>query len=383
MRRSLMTAIPGLLKPRVSGVTPIVWLLRDEFLTDEAAPLASPRTAEPGPGTLTLVQNDDGQMSISDGKLLIPVQVTPAWGDQGFYGPAMARIAGRALVTTLTWTVRDDCMIAWQRSASLANSAFNNIANAFYMPSSGQVYSGDAQVGFPFSAITLSANTVYDVAVVLRTSGAFLLLKGGTFTVWTLLWVSGVDNSASVYASISNYDGAESVEFFGVRDLPAPFDTDYGIASVNVATPVSGTSYTATADAITDMEITLPESPSSGDRMELRYRVQDDDNYMVFYARYSGSAWDVRIDKVEGGSATQLLNVTNVGTPDTLRVITDGNRHDAYTKSGTTWTRRNGQINNSFNAALTTIKPVFEVGSVGSLRSYPRTSPAYAELDRR
>src|SRR5690554_5370131 len=111
--QAMVSVIQGRLS-RVSGVTPIVWLLRDEFLTDEAAPLASPRTAEPGPGTLTLVQND-GQMSISDGKLLIPVQVTPAWGDQGFYGPAMARIAGRALVTTLTWTVRDDCMIAWQR----------------------------------------------------------------------------------------------------------------------------------------------------------------------------------------------------------------------------------------------------------------------------
>jgi len=380
MRRSLMTAIPGLLKPRVSGVTPIVWLLRDEFLTDEAAPLTSPRTAEPGPGTLTLVQND-GQMSISDGKLVFPAQTTPAWGDLGFYGSQIGRQAGRALFTNLHITTFDAVRVGFHPAAAL-NSSFNNVADAiFYVGANGaiSVIEGSSQV---LNAFSVALNTEYQVSIALRAAGAFYFLKGGIYTDWTLVWVMAAGASTTIYPALSNHAATGSLGHLRIRDLPTPFDTDYGIASVNQATPTSGTSYTATADAITDMEITLPESPSSGDRMELRYRVQDDDNYMVFYARYSGSAWDVRIDKVEGGSATQLLNVTNVGTPDTLRVITDGNRHDAYTKSGTTWTKRNGQINNSFNAALTTIKPVFEVGSVGSLRSYPRTSPAYAELDR-
>lgn len=46
----------------------VIYLLNDQFTTDAAAPLASPRTCEPGPGTLTLVQND-GQFSISGGEV--------------------------------------------------------------------------------------------------------------------------------------------------------------------------------------------------------------------------------------------------------------------------------------------------------------------------
>ena len=33
----------------------VEFLLRDEFTTPDAAPITSPRTCEPGPGTLTFV----------------------------------------------------------------------------------------------------------------------------------------------------------------------------------------------------------------------------------------------------------------------------------------------------------------------------------------
>src|SRR5690606_9097667 len=100
MRRSLMTAIPGLLKPRVSGVTPIVWLLRDEFLTDEAAPLASPRTAEPGPGTLTIA-DDDECWAISSSALQ-SLKANETEQQPAIYSETgLARVAGRALLARL------------------------------------------------------------------------------------------------------------------------------------------------------------------------------------------------------------------------------------------------------------------------------------------
>ena len=38
---------------RVSAGIVITYLLRDEFTTDEAAPITVPRTSEPGPGEMT------------------------------------------------------------------------------------------------------------------------------------------------------------------------------------------------------------------------------------------------------------------------------------------------------------------------------------------
>ena len=44
-------------------------LLYDKFSTPDAAPITSPRTCEPGPGTLTFVQPSN-QLSIANGKLV-------------------------------------------------------------------------------------------------------------------------------------------------------------------------------------------------------------------------------------------------------------------------------------------------------------------------
>src|ERR1035437_7829996 len=51
------------------GAAAVVYLLLDRFTTDHAAPLATPRTAEPGPGALTITDSGS-HMSISGGKLL-------------------------------------------------------------------------------------------------------------------------------------------------------------------------------------------------------------------------------------------------------------------------------------------------------------------------
>src|SRR3990172_1150048 len=85
------------------GAIYLLWLLRDEFTLAAGAPLASPRTCEPGPGQLTLVQTD-GQFSVVNGQLVIPEQATPTYGDLGFYGGAFVRQLGRTLVCEITPT---------------------------------------------------------------------------------------------------------------------------------------------------------------------------------------------------------------------------------------------------------------------------------------
>lgn len=88
------------------------FLLRDEFTTLEAAPVASPRDCEPGPGITTFDQTD-GQFLIIADELVWPVQATPTWGDQDFYStddtPAVyARKTGRVYKTRLALTSGSD-----------------------------------------------------------------------------------------------------------------------------------------------------------------------------------------------------------------------------------------------------------------------------------
>src|SRR5690606_4514241 len=45
------------------------YLLRDEFLTDQAAPISSPRAAEPGPGVLVLRHSENTYWLIDGGIL--------------------------------------------------------------------------------------------------------------------------------------------------------------------------------------------------------------------------------------------------------------------------------------------------------------------------
>src|SRR3972149_12041444 len=98
----------------------LIVLLDDEFITAEAAPLASPRACEPGPGTLTLVQTD-GEMSIGAGALVFPAQATPVLGDQGFYGTGVTRAAGVGLLNRVNYsTVATDYPFAWATAATLA-----------------------------------------------------------------------------------------------------------------------------------------------------------------------------------------------------------------------------------------------------------------------
>ena len=54
---------------RSGGISAVQFLFRDDFLTDEAAPLVSPRTAEAGPGIVNLI--DTGNiMDISGGEIV-------------------------------------------------------------------------------------------------------------------------------------------------------------------------------------------------------------------------------------------------------------------------------------------------------------------------
>ncbi len=78
----------------------LTFLLRADFTTDDAAPVESPHTAEPGPGTLTITDAED-KWSISSGKLNTAPYATPVFGaPSAISANAVTRAAGVALVAT-------------------------------------------------------------------------------------------------------------------------------------------------------------------------------------------------------------------------------------------------------------------------------------------
>jgi hypothetical protein len=229
--------------------------------------------------------------------------------------------------------------------------------------------------GITFEA--LSSNTAYEVAVVLRSAGAFYFSKlSGS---WKLMWVDAAGTTATVYPMFGNFDSAGTLDYFRVGDLPAPFTTDNGIATLNVSSP-SG-SYTGTADQIIEMTLTAPGSITT--EAGFRFRVVDADNYWKIYFNTSGA---LRVDSIEAGVATNRKNVAGVisgGQTVTLREIMSSTAQDSYSLAGTTWTKRGSQLTNDIHTTATGVATDVGAGwTVSNFRSYPVESPQYTILDR-
>jgi hypothetical protein len=164
-----------------------------------------------------------------------------------------------------------------------------------------------------------------------------------------------------------------------LTDLGAPLNTAQDFATLNVASPLVQ-DYTATADQITDLDLTAPGTITT--EAGLIYRKQDASNYWREYFDVLGA---YRVDSVAAGTPTNRTNVAAViavGQTRTIRVSTHGNLHDHYTFSGTTPSKRGNQLSFSTYAAEATVQPDIGAGwTAANLRSYPRISSNYDGLD--
>ena len=263
------------------GETPLVYLLRDLFTTPDSAPITSPRTCEPGPGTLTFVQTD-GTQAISGGKHVFTAQSTPVWGDQGFYDDEQTRAAGLALVDTLNLTTWEECGIGWHAAAavvdpdSMEHAIQANTAN-------GQL---DNENATPI-ATGLSASTDYRLAQILRSVGCFDVLDGA------LVGVSNEGATASLYPSFSNLDGAGSNDDVDVVDLPAngypKWDADFSTVTDSLSAPASSTTFDHDIDC--HARWTVTHETGKLVRIELR---STNANNRIFITGTSGEVFQVK-----------------------------------------------------------------------------------------
>jgi len=337
----------------------LTFLLRDDFITAASAPLTSPRTAEPGPGTLTITDTGNN-LSISSGGLQV-ANGTSAWGDPGIRSVAsFARLAGRAAVINFTVT----------GSAKFAQFGWDDNASGELLVST---YFSNGTVLKAYDNGTLTGNldaygqVAYKLAVVLRATGAFHFIKGGTFTDWTLIWVGNAGTATPLYAAWLGYTLPGTLDNFRVLDLPAPFGTDYGIATDREVGAVSaGTTFTHEANCV--IEWTQTTVPSAGET-EVFIRVQDASNYWRVMVTSAGTF--ILYEVVAGTPTSRASAATVVSNGHRIVIVADGTTIRGYSNNVLRWT-----YSSASNFATETDGELDALGTGGAVSdvvAWPRT----------
>lgn len=191
----------------------IKYLIHDDFLVADPAPVASPRAAEPGPGTALIRDIETDKLSIADGWLEWAAQATPAWNDQDivYDTPVITREAGRAFL--LKWrcaTAVNHQPIVFVDSTTPNFSGVNNI-HGLYQFGDANLYLFNKTISTPCKVVSFAADgTQYWLCGVLLSTGCMWFIKGGTYSNWTLIYVERVNSDATLYAASANYSGVFS-----------------------------------------------------------------------------------------------------------------------------------------------------------------------------
>lgn len=359
------------------GVSGLDWKLRDEFTTAAVAPLTSPRPCEPGPGLIT-ISDSGNRASIASGALTFTGggSANPHFIGQAAAG--LARVVGRMFLMEHTPGGARN-VLGWQTVTSASNAAHGLQVNGTALTITDSATGGfNMATGF-----TVASSTSYQIAVIARTAGMHILIKGGAYSTWTLLWTDDVGSFATMYPAVyplSNQAGTSTMSYWRIRDLAAYFNANNAIATVNAASP-SG-SYTATADQQLNITFTSPSSITA--ESGIRFRVTDASNYL--WAGFT-TAGSFQLRRYTSGTPTNLIDVASVISTSQTRMVQinmAGSTLDAYTWSGTTPTKRGSTITESQGNTQTGITTDTGSGwTAANLLSFPRTNAAWdAELDR-
>lgn len=311
------------------------FLLRDDFMTAASAPLTSPRTAEPGPGTLTLVQTD-GEFSISGGELVFPAQTTAAWGDLALYGTQLTRACGKAVLSKGAIASGIVAMCGWDIDALTTTNA-----GILLLAPTTLTVNAHGAVNLVVGAFAV--DTEYSFVCVQRGTGYWYFIKGGAFADWTLLYV-GAAGSSNEYPTLNSYSAVGTLDTFRVLDLPAPFDSDYGLCSERIASPTANATITSEANA----DIEYAWSAVTSETVELSVRRTDDDNRWIMRGDQAGST--VKLIERNAGVETERASAAQTwtnGTSYRMFIVQDGNTIRGYVANVLKWTYSSASFNNT------------------------------------
>lgn len=351
--------------------SPDLYLFRDLFTTNQPAPLGATRNTQPGPGQWSLVQLD-GSFSIVNQKLVFPTQTTPTVGDQ--YGASITtftRVAGRAILAEyLRDSTTGASFIGWLASSG---GAFANIESRAMLWSAALVSAINAAGNAP--GLTLApfvGGVAYQIGLILRGAGIFLVVKGGVYAGWTLIWPDKAGTTVTLRVGFSNTNGSGTIDNYRVVDLPAPWTSDFGICVFRSASVSSGATATGQANGWVAVDWTA----AAGETMEVSYRRTDDNNCLK--TRCIKNSNVVRTIEVNAGVETQRDSDAQTWTTSTIYTVTtlfDGSSISNFVLSGTTVAARN-TASTTFNQSATGCKVTGGV-ALANFEFYPRNVDAY------
>jgi hypothetical protein len=253
-----------ILKDFVPGITP-----------DEEAPMALPRTCDPGPGSWTLAGGDANDFSISGGKFTI---ADPGLVWTGITPPVVNRGIGIGCFSDTKWI-----------SGSLC-TAYNTVTRAGPIDVYSWVLNGNADNCYLNLGGVLvlcpswrhDLGEEYQVGIVFRSNGAFFVYReAGTATPWKLEWVSDYRSDVPLYWDIWSYRGNRSTSNVKILDLPENrhkiWATDFGIATDRVAVPSTGETVLSESNAIVE----LTWDCATGETVDIMVRRTDDDHCWI------------------------------------------------------------------------------------------------------
>ena len=350
------------------------YFVNANFPVDMVAPLGSPYAADVG--TLFLTQTD-GQFSISGGRLIVPPQTTPLWGDLGFYaekqgGGAIPRAAGRVYQYVFNATnlgVNVPFIFSWHNNTALGGASDTNSTGAVIFESGTfRILDGLSYFVLPTPLAIFSAGADEGGVMMLRSTGILHFKR--TAGVNRLVWPGIFNNTANVYPVVKNYFGNFNIDYVRVRDVPLPNPT------LDQTTPVSGTIYTGDANGTFDLVCTAPAVLAN--TIEMRFREQDASNYLALELDAAGAINMIKVVATVRSVLTSVAGVIAGGQTRRIRAQAVDNKLNMYTADTSSWTKRGAEITDVTFQTATGVSAVMGAGWTGAnLGSWPVDSPQY------
>ena len=336
------------------------WLIRDEFTDTLAAGSVNGTAATPGPGTRS-VTDTESKLSVSSGALAIAGgKASPAWGDPGLWMNGINRITGVGAISKI---VAPAGAVRFVFGFSQSTSGEPSLPNPCVYLYNGTIYGTQSNINMG----AYSAGQDYVFAIILRSTGAFVVAAGGAFSSATLLWVYGSGTTATLYPCAVNYNATSSVDYLRALALPAPFDTDTGLATdVHAGSVSAGTTFSHEADCL--IEFTATTVPS-GDSIDVQFRKQDATNFWTCRINSSG---DIALIETVAGSETSRGSAAGVvSSGHRVVIIADGTTIRGYSNNVLRWTY--ASATNFATATAGELDALGTGGAVSDLITWPRT----------
>lgn len=306
---------------RAAAAIVYAYSIRDLFVTDDAAPLVTPRIAEPGPGQWT-VTDTGNRLSVSGGKLLIGGGTTTYKMLTG----TTPRATGKALFFKMTQP-QGNIATAVKMGFTIGGGVSTN--HSIYHTAAG------GGSGTPGLGVNSAASLYQSIASYRGVNRFWVILRGagGAFFGFTfgqqsrLLWVSNAPTGANaevVLEAQNTTTHTAEIEDVGVVQLAAPFSTDdFPFLISRTIAPANPQEATAPADCLVSV---LWTPAGAAEVIDIEFRRVDANNCWV-YRITQGTTANVQLYKREAGVLTAIdtaKNFTfNTGTQYRLSIRVD------------------------------------------------------------